>query len=99
MTKKLCSLLLMLLFAAVHGLQAAPAAPISDGVKSVGAIASRVQFNALARTTDTLVHRLSETGARIRHLFGGGPQDIEWAIRGGIVYIVQSRPYLESAGN
>lgn len=48
--------------------------------------------------TDDLVHRLSAAGAQIRLLFGGKPQDIEWAIRGGTIYIVQARPYLEGGG-
>lgn len=48
--------------------------------------------------TDDLVHRLADTGAQIRRIFGGKTQDIEWAILNRKVYIVQSRPYLESPG-
>jgi len=48
--------------------------------------------------TDDFVHRLSATGAQIRRLFGGKPQDIEWAIRNGTIYIVQARPYLDGGG-
>ena len=48
--------------------------------------------------TDDLVHRLADAGAQIRRIFGNKPQDIEWAILNGKIYIVQARPYLESAG-
>lgn len=44
--------------------------------------------------TDDIVHRLARAAARIRRLFGGRPQDIEWAVQGGQISIVQSRPYL-----
>ncbi len=41
--------------------------------------------------TDDEVQRLAQIGARIE-AFYGVPQDIEWAVAGGQVYIVQSRP-------
>lgn len=44
--------------------------------------------------TDDLMHQLAHTAARIRRLFGNRPQDIEWAIQNGQVFILQSRPYL-----
>lgn len=47
--------------------------------------------------TDENVRRLAHVAARIRNLFGGRDQDIEWALMRGQLYIVQSRPYI--AGN
>ncbi len=41
--------------------------------------------------TDEQVRRLADIGARIEALYGA-PQDIEWAVADGQVYIVQSRP-------
>ena len=44
--------------------------------------------------TDDVVHRLARAAAQIRRLFGGKPQDIEWAVQDDQIFIVQSRPYL-----
>ena len=37
------------------------------------------------------LRRLAELG-RLLEEHGGGPQDIEWAIAGGVLYVLQSRP-------
>ncbi|MBA2341711.1 MAG: PEP/pyruvate-binding domain-containing protein [Pyrinomonadaceae bacterium] len=47
--------------------------------------------------TDAVVRRLAETARKLKRIFGGRDQDIEWAIMGNQIYIVQSRPYI--AGN
>lgn len=44
--------------------------------------------------TDELARRLARVGLAIQKRFGGRPQDIEWLVEDGSVYIVQSRPYL-----
>jgi hypothetical protein len=44
--------------------------------------------------TDDVVRRLARAAGRIKQVFGGREQDIEWAYQGGRIYIVQSRPYL-----
>jgi hypothetical protein len=44
--------------------------------------------------TDEMVRRLARAAIRIKRAFGGRDQDIEWAYRGGRLYIVQSRPYV-----
>jgi pyruvate, water dikinase len=44
------------------------------------------------------VRELSETGLRIEELFGF-PQDIEWAIAGGVKYILQARNIRNLAGS
>jgi hypothetical protein len=49
--------------------------------------------------TDTVVHRLARAALRIKRLFGGRDQDIEWAYRDGRIYIVQSRPYIRTLGS
>lgn len=46
--------------------------------------------------TDSLIRRLAATGKAIQRLFGNRPQDIEWAIVGDQIYILQARPYLKS---
>jgi hypothetical protein len=51
---------------------------------------------------DRVVRRLADAAIAIKRHFGGVEQDIEWAIRDGKIYIVQSRPYItvtEGAGN
>jgi pyruvate,water dikinase len=40
---------------------------------------------------DDDLRRLAELG-RLLEDHGGGPQDIEWAIAGGVLYVLQSRP-------
>jgi phosphoenolpyruvate synthase/pyruvate phosphate dikinase len=44
--------------------------------------------------TDALIRRLAKTGKALQKLFAGRPQDIEWAIVGDQIYILQARPYL-----
>ncbi len=44
--------------------------------------------------TDALIRRLAKTGQAIQRLFKNRPQDIEWAIVGDQIYILQARPYL-----
>jgi phosphoenolpyruvate synthase/pyruvate phosphate dikinase len=44
--------------------------------------------------TDDVVRRLAAAAARIKRLFGGKDQDIEWAYMKGQIYIVQSRPFI-----
>ncbi|MER3431334.1 MAG: hypothetical protein C4324_09890 [Blastocatellia bacterium] len=45
--------------------------------------------------TDAQARELARIALRIRRVFGSKPQDIEWGILGGRVYIVQSRPYIQ----
>jgi phosphohistidine swiveling domain-containing protein len=49
------------------------------------------QRNARA-LSDEQVRALAEIGARIESLYGGTPQDIEWCIAQGAIYVVQARP-------
>jgi phosphoenolpyruvate synthase/pyruvate phosphate dikinase len=44
--------------------------------------------------TDEVVRRLAAAAARIKRLFRGKDQDIEWAYMKGQIYIVQSRPFI-----
>lgn len=45
--------------------------------------------------TDLQARSLARTAIRIRDIFGKEPQDIEWGILNGQVYIVQARPYID----
>ncbi|MCA1629280.1 MAG: PEP/pyruvate-binding domain-containing protein [Acidobacteria bacterium] len=44
--------------------------------------------------TDDTIRRLARAATRIKEIFGGREQDIEWVFRGNQLYIVQSRPYI-----
>ena len=44
--------------------------------------------------TDAVIRRLAAAAAKIKNVFGGKDQDIEWAYMKGQIYIVQSRPYI-----
>jgi phosphoenolpyruvate synthase/pyruvate phosphate dikinase len=54
----------------------------------------RVESNR-AVLTDEMVRRLAQTALKIKQIFGGRDQDIEWLYWRGRLYIVQSRPYIE----
>lgn len=45
--------------------------------------------------TDLQARTLAKTAIRIRGVFGKQPQDIEWGIMNGRVYVVQARPYID----
>lgn len=44
--------------------------------------------------TDHLVKQLAFAALQIKQIFGGRDQDIEWVYSRGLLYIVQSRPYI-----
>jgi rifampicin phosphotransferase len=44
--------------------------------------------------TDDVVRRLAAAAARVKDLFRGKEQDIEWAYMKGQIYIVQARPFI-----
>ena len=41
---------------------------------------------------DPLLPELAELGLRVERLFGGTPQDIEWAVANGRLWLLQARP-------
>ncbi|HEX8282243.1 MAG TPA: PEP/pyruvate-binding domain-containing protein [Pyrinomonadaceae bacterium] len=45
--------------------------------------------------TDDVVRKLVRAAGRIKNLFGGREQDIEWVYMRGQIYIVQSRPFVQ----
>ncbi len=47
--------------------------------------------------SDALVQRLADAAAAIEKQFGGRTQDIEWAVAGDQVLILQSRPFVQAA--
>ena len=62
------------------------------GVREVPVAAGR------AVLSDELVQRLARAGAGIKQRFGGKDQDIEWAVQGNQVIILQSRPFISAPG-
>ena len=62
------------------------------GVREVAVAAGR------AVLSDALVQRLARAGAGIKQRFGGKEQDIEWAVQGDQVIILQSRPFISAPG-
>ena len=52
-------------------------------------------FSDRAILTDANARRLSAAALKIKHLFNQKEQDIEWALVGDQVYILQSRPYID----
>ena len=47
--------------------------------------------------TDEVIRRLVRAADRIKQVFRGRDQDIEWAYMKGQIYIVQSRPYISGS--
>ena len=60
----------------------------SGGIKEIPIGADRMVL------TDDVVRRLAEAANRIKQVFHGKEQDIEWAFMRGQIYIVQSRPFI-----
>ncbi|MDM7920803.1 MAG: PEP/pyruvate-binding domain-containing protein [Pyrinomonadaceae bacterium] len=46
--------------------------------------------------SDAEVRSLAEAARKIHEAFGQGPQDIEWGILRGKIFVVQSRPYIDT---
>ena len=61
----------------------------NGGVREV-AVAQRVVL------TDALIARLAHVGAAVEARFGAVPQDIEWAVTGERILVLQSRPFVQS---
>ncbi|HEX8354321.1 MAG TPA: PEP/pyruvate-binding domain-containing protein [Pyrinomonadaceae bacterium] len=61
----------------------------AGGVKEVPISGER------AVLTDEVVRKLARAASRIKTLFGGREQDIEWVYMRGQIYIVQSRPFVQ----
>lgn len=62
---------------------------LQNGRKSV--VELDAEKGSLPSLNDEQLRRIAHAGLRIERLFGG-PQDIEWAIADGVLYILQSRP-------
>jgi hypothetical protein len=60
----------------------------SGGIREIPIGADRMVL------TDDVVRRLAEAATKIKQVFHGKEQDIEWAVMRGQVYIVQSRPFI-----
>jgi hypothetical protein len=60
----------------------------SGGIKEIPIGADRMVL------TDDVVRRLAGAATRIKQVFHGKEQDIEWAFMRGQIYIVQSRPFI-----
>ena len=67
----------------------------AEGVSAVPVEAERVEEPALA---DEEVRRIAGLVRRCGAYFGG-PQDVEWALAGGRLYLLQSRPITTLAGD
>lgn len=60
----------------------------SGGIKEIPINSER------AVLSDDVVRRLAEAANKIKQVFHGKEQDIEWAFMKGQIYIVQSRPFI-----
>jgi phosphoenolpyruvate synthase/pyruvate phosphate dikinase len=58
------------------------------GVKEIPISGERVVLS------DAVIRRLAAAATRIKRVFAGKDQDIEWAYMKGQIYIVQSRPFI-----
>lgn len=63
----------------------------TGGVKEIPITGDR------AVLTDEVIRRLARAASRIKGVFGGKQQDIEWAYMGGQIFIVQSRPFISGS--
>ena len=58
------------------------------GVKEIPIVGERTVL------TDAMARRLAAAAQKIRRVFGGKDQDIEWLYQRGQLYIVQARPFI-----
>ncbi|OGS00703.1 MAG: hypothetical protein A3G41_05690 [Elusimicrobia bacterium RIFCSPLOWO2_12_FULL_59_9] len=58
------------------------------GIKSVAVVEEGNILN------ESMARQLGRTCLKIQQIFGGLPQDVEWLVADGKLYIVQSRPYV-----
>jgi hypothetical protein len=63
----------------------------AGGVKEVPIAGER------AVLTDEVVRKLARAASRIKTVFGGREQDIEWVYMRGQIFIVQSRPFVQGS--
>ena len=52
----------------------------------------RAAVSSARALPDPLLGELAELGLRVERLFGGTPQDIEWAVADGRLWLLQARP-------
>lgn len=62
----------------------------AGGVREVPTTAGR------AVLTDALVPRLAAVGLAVQRRFGGQAQDIEWALQGEQILVLQARPFVDA---
>lgn len=67
-------------------------ASAAGGVREVPITGSRQVL------TDGLIARLAKVGSATKQALGGVDQDIEWAVVGDEVLVLQSRPYVDGGG-
>jgi len=67
---------------------------VRDPDRGSGTVAVPVPPSDAARpsVTDEQLAQLGRLGRRVQQHYGGWPQDIEWAIADGCLYLLQSRP-------
>jgi len=64
-------------------------AAAGGGVREVPIEGARQVLN------DALVARLATVGRQVKTRLGNGDQDIEWAVQGDEILILQARPYID----
>jgi len=63
----------------------------AGGVREVPIEGARQVLN------DALVARLAAVGSQVKQRLGGADQDIEWAVQGENILILQARPYIDGS--
>lgn len=66
-------------------------AAAGGGVREVPIEGARQVLN------DALVARLAAVGRQVKKRLGNGDQDIEWAVQGNSILILQARPYIDGS--
>ena len=65
---------------------------VSDGDLGVRLEAVSESERGRASLSEEMLRNLARTAVEIETLFGGVPQDVEWAVRDGKLHLLQSRP-------
>ena len=64
---------------------------------AVGGVREVPLAGARQTPNDALAARLASVDSQIKQRLGGADQDIEWAVRGDNILVLQARPYIDGS--
>ncbi len=72
---------------------------VSDGAQGTRMEDVKAELKETTSLSDASLKQLSESALKVEQAFGGVPQDIEWAISDGRLWLLQARPITNLPGD